>query len=199
MAPSSIGCPKVQMFKHAAKGRRNKDIESSTRIPPHAKELPLRTSLVRDSVKKQIFAYMDKGDRSADIELKSGLSHLRVKRYRRLWKDERHDPRLRSKKRLRRKGPSRVPSCEPVQLPLRLKSACDQKLDQLRVTDERATDKGKRKHRAARGLKECEVNPKREDAGPRVQEASSMQMKPPDFPPGTECQLVIRLTERPTQ
>ncbi len=142
---------------------------------------------------------MDKGDRSADIELKSGLSHLRVKRYRRLWKDERHDPRLRSKKRLRRKGPSRVPPCEPVQLPLRLKPACDQKVDLLRVADERAADKGKRKHRAAKKLKECEANPKKEDAGPRVQEASSMQMKPSDYPHGTQCQLVVRLREKPTQ
>ena len=181
------------MFKHSAKGRLNEAIESSIKIPPHAKELPLRTSLVRDSVKKQIFAYMDKGDRSADIELKSGLSHLRVKRYRRLWKDERHDPRLRSKKRLRRKAPSRVPSCEPVQLPLKLRSARDQKPDLLRVADERAADKGKRKHRAAKGLKECEVSPKRDDAGPRVQEASSMQMKPSNYPHGTEFQFVVRL------
>ena len=198
MASSSNGRQKVQIFKHAAEGSRDKNIESSTSISPHAKEQPLRTSLVRDSVKKRIFAYMNKGDRSADIEVKSGLSHLRVKRYRRMWKDERHDPRLQSKKRSRRRARSRVTSCEPVQLPLRLKPACGQKPDLFRVAKS-AADKGKRKHRAAKGPKEREANSKREDAGPRVRETSGMQTKPLDYPHGAECQLVINLSVKPTQ
>lgn len=133
MASSYNGPQKVQTFEHFAQERLDKDVESSTSVSSHAKELPLRTSLVRDSMKKKIFAYMDKGDRSADIELKSGLSHPRVKHYRRMWKDERHDPCLRSKKRLRRKARSRVPSYEPFQLPLRLRSACDEKPELFQI------------------------------------------------------------------
>ncbi|KAF6228126.1 hypothetical protein HO133_007854 [Letharia lupina] len=82
MASSYNGPHKVQTFEHFAQERLDKDVESSTSVSSHAKELPLRTSLVRDSMKKKIFAYMDKGDRSADIELESGLSHPRVKHYR---------------------------------------------------------------------------------------------------------------------
>lgn len=50
---SSNGCQKPQIFKHSAKGRREEDVESSTVISSHATELPLRTSLVRDSVKEK--------------------------------------------------------------------------------------------------------------------------------------------------
>lgn len=141
---------------------------------------------------------MDKGDRSADIEIKSGLSHLRVKHYRHMWKDERHDPGPQSKKRSRRRARSRVTSCEPVQLPLRLKPACGQKSDLFRVAKS-AANRGKRKHRAAKRPKEREANSKSEDAGPRVQEMTSMQMTPLEYPHGAECQLVIRLGGKPTQ
>lgn len=139
---------------------------------------------------------MDKGDRSADIELKSGLSHLRVKHYRRMWKDEKHDARLRSKKKTssRRKARSRVPSYEPFQLPLRLKSVCGQKPELVQAVG----DKGKRKYRAARGLRERDANPRMEDAGSRVQETSELQIKAPDYYHGTENQLGIELSERPT-
>lgn len=198
MASSLNNPQKTQVVKYSAKGTRDKSIELSTSVSSHARELPLRKSLVRDSVKKRIFAYMDKGDRSADIEIESGLSHLRVKRYRRMWKDERHDPRLRSKKRFRRKVRSRVPSCEPIQLPLRLKPACSQTPENPSVPKS-IGDKGKRKHRAARGLKEGEANSRKEDAGSRVQETVGVQVKPLDYPNGTENELVMTLREKPTQ
>ena len=185
MASSFNDPQKTRISRHPAKGRRDKDIESSTSISSYAKELPLRTSLVRDSVKRRIFAYMDKGDRSADIEIKSSLSHLRVKHYRRMWKDERHDPRLRSKKRSRRKARRQVPSYEPVQLPLRLKSACGQKPELFQVAKSVA-ERAKRKHRTARGPKEREAKPRREDTGSEVQETSGIPMKSSDYPHNTE-------------
>ena len=186
----------MQLSKHSAPERRHKDVKPITSVSLHAKELPLRTSLVRDSVKKRIFACMDRGDTSAEIELKSSLSHLMVKRYRRMWKDERRDPRLRSKKRSRRKAQSqsRVASCEPVQLPSKQQLACAQMSTLSRVH----RDKGERKHRAARGLKEREANPRMEDAGSRVQESVGLQMKPSGYPLDTENQLVMRLSEKPT-
>lgn len=61
-----------------------------------------------------------------------------------------------------------------------------------------ARDKGNRKHRAAKGLEEREANPRRGNAGFRVQETIGMQAKPSDYPHGTENQLVIRLSEKPT-
>lgn len=202
MAPSPNVPQKPHIFRHPAKGRRDKDVESdvesNTSISPHPKELPLRTSLVRDSVKKQIFAYMDKGDRSAEIELKSGLSHPRVKHYRRMWKDEKHDARLRSKKkRSRRKSRSRVPSYEPFQLPLRLKSACGPKVELFQAV-KGVGDRGGRKHRAARGLRERDANSRRKDAGPAVQQTSELQMKASDYPHAIENQLLVGLSEKPT-
>ena len=137
---------------------------------------------------------MDKGDRSADIELKSGLSHPRVKHYRRMWKDERHDRRLRSKKRLRRKVRR---SDEPIQLPLRSKPACGQELESSQVATS-GGEKGKRKHRVARGLRERKANARTEDARSRLPESIGMQLKPADYPHGVENQLVIRLHEKPT-
>lgn len=198
MALSVDDVQKTQIFKHSAKGEGDEEIDSSTSNPSHAKELPLRTSLVRDSVKKRIFAYMDKGDRSADIELETGLSHPRVKHYRRMWKDERHDPRLRSKKRSGRKARSRVPSYEPVQLPLRLKSACGQEPESSQVTKSVGAGRGKRKHRAARVLKEREANQRREDVGYRVQETMSVQMKASGYPHAIENEFVVGLSEKPT-
>lgn len=191
---SSIGDPqKTQISKLSAQRRRDKGIEPITSVSSHVKELPLRTSLVRDSVKKRIFACMDKGDTSADIEYKSDLSHLIVKHYRRLWKDERHDPRLRSKKRSRRGAQS--------QLPLKPQSTCGPTWEEFSPVRESARDKEKRKrkHRAAKGLKEREENPRVEDAGSRVQETSGMQIKPSEYPLGAENQLVIRLSDKPTQ
>lgn len=197
MASSSNRRQKAQNFKCFMKGRHNRPVESSTSIPSHAKEVPLRTSLVRDSVKKRIFAYMDKGYRSGDIELKSGLSHQRVKHYRRMWKDERHDPCLRSKKWTRRKARSRVPLCEPVQLPLRLMSACGQKAESFHAANS-VGDKRKPKHCAPRELKECDANPRREGARSKVQETFGMQTKESNHSVATECQLAIRLSKNST-
>ena len=110
-------------------------------------------------MKRRIFAYLDKGDRSADIEIESGLSHPRVKLYRRMWNEERHDARRRSKKSSRRKA---------FQLPFHLKSASDQKLGLFHVA-KGIVKKDKRKDRAASGSKERDASPRGENAGSEVQ------------------------------
>ncbi|CAF9916617.1 hypothetical protein IMSHALPRED_003248 [Imshaugia aleurites] len=194
---SSNRCRKVPTSKASAKGSCAAKTASSASKPSPAKEQPLRTSLVRDSVKKRIFAYMDKGDRSADIETKSGLSHLLVKHHRHMWKDERYDARLRSrKKRSKRKARGRVPaSCEAVKLPLRLKEGWGLKNELCRVQKSGA-DKGRRRHRA-RGVKEREVGTRRDGAGSRVRESGGLLMGAAGSPVAAETQLVIRLRERP--
>ena len=60
-------------------------------------------------------------------------------------------------------------------------------------------DRGKRKHRAARGLREGEANSRKEDAGSRVQGTRGVRVKPSDFPNGAENELVIGISEKPTQ
>ena len=154
-----------------------------------------RTSLVQDSVKRRIFAYMDQGDRSAEIETKSGLSHLIVKHYRRMWKDERHDARLQSlKNRSSRKACSRAraSSYAPVQLPLRLKPGCGQR-PEMCPGPKSVGDRGMRKHRAAGGVQ----GPGRKGAGSGVQETADLQVEASNSPVSSETQLVIRLMEKP--
>ena len=137
---------------------------------------------------------MDKGDRSADIETKSGLSHLLVKHHRHMWKDERYDARLRSrKKRSKGKARGRVPaSCEAVKLSLRLKEGCGLKNELCRVKKSGA-DKGRRRHRR---VKEREVGTRRDVDGSRVQESGGLLMGAAGSPVPAETQLVIQVRER---
>lgn len=60
--------------------------------------LPLRLALAQRSVKNQIFTYMDQGDKKAEIESRTGLSHQCIKWYRRMWRAERSHPRPQSRK-----------------------------------------------------------------------------------------------------
>ena len=176
MASSCSHPRKRKVLEHSAKESRNSDHSSRTKFPSPPKEIALRTSLLRDSVKRRIFAYMDKGDRGADIETKSGLSHPTVKLYRRMWNEERHGARRRSKKTSRRKSWARVLSCELFQLPFHLKSARDRKPGLFQVA-KGIIDKEKRTSRAASGLKEWDTSPKGEKAGSKVEETSSVQVE----------------------
>ena len=176
MAASCTHPQKNKVLEHSAKESCSRDHDSSTNFPPGPTELSLRTSLLRDSVKRRIFAYMDEGDRSADIEIKSGLSHPTVKLYRRMWNEERYNARRRSKKSSRRNAWTRVLPFELFQLPFHLKSASDQKPGLFQVA-KGIIDKGKRKNRAASGLKGRDMSPRGEDAGSKGQETSSVQME----------------------
>ena len=176
MASSYTHHRKKKDLKHSAKESRNRAHNSSTKCPSCPKKIALRTSLLRDSVKKRIFAYMDKGDRSVDIDMKSGLSHPTVKLYRCMWNEERHDTRRRSMKSSRRKAWARVLSSELFQLPFHLKSASDQKPGLFYVATD-IIDKEKRKNRAASGSKERDTSPRGEGAGSNGRERSSVQME----------------------
>ena len=180
MASSCTHPRKRRVFEHSAKESRNSDYNPSTKFPSRPKEIALRTSLLRDSVKRRIFAYMDKGDRSAAIETKSGLSHPTVKLYRRMWNGEKHDARRRSKKTSRRKSWARVLSHELFRLPFHLKSASDQKPGFFHVA-KGIKDKEKRTSRAASGSKERDTSPKGEDAGSKVEETSSVHREATSF------------------
>ena len=165
-----------KVLDHLAKESRNSDHSSSTKFPSRPKKLALRTSLLRDSVKRRIFADMDKGDRSADIETKSGLSHPTVKLYRRMWNEERHNARRRSNKTSRRKSWARMLSYELFQLPFHAKSASDQKPGLLHVV-KGIKDKERRISRAASGSQERDTTPKGEDTGSKLEETSSVQVE----------------------
>ncbi|KAM0803607.1 hypothetical protein BDR22DRAFT_40838 [Usnea florida] len=167
---------KRKVLEHSAKESRNSDHSSSTKLPSHPKTIALRTSLLRDSVKRRIFAYMDKGDRSADIETKSGLSHPTVKLYRRMWNEEKHDARRRSKKTSRRKSWARVLSYELFQLPFHVKSASDSKPGLFHLV-KGIKDKEKRMVRTTSGSQERDTSPKGEDTGPKLEETSSVQVE----------------------
>lgn len=176
MASSCAHPRKKEVLEHSAKESRNEDHNSSTNFPSRPKEIALRTSLLRNSVKRRIFAHMDNGDRSADIEIKSGLSHPTVKLYRCMWNEERHDARRRSKKSSRRKAWARVLSYELFQLPFHLKSASDQKPGLFHVA-KGIIDKEKQKNHAASGSKERDTIRRGEDAGSKGQETGSVQME----------------------
>lgn len=152
MESSCTHSRKSKVLEHSAKESCSRDHDSNTKFPPGPKELSLRTSLLRDSVKRRIFAYMDEGDRSADIEIKSGLSHPTVKLYRRMWNEEKYNARRRSKKSSRRNAWTHVLPFKLFQLPFHLKSASDHKPGLIHVA-KGIVDNGKQKNRAASGLK----------------------------------------------
>lgn len=120
-------------------------------------ESPLRLALARRSVKQQIFACMDQGDKKTDIESRTGLSHQCIKWHRRLWRTECSHPRPRSKK--ISKGSvrgSRTPS-KRSEWVSRRRQACDGEGDSSEAGDS-GIDKRRRKHR---GVKQSRGRSKR--------------------------------------
>ena len=114
---------------------------------------PLRLALARRAVKKQIFTFMDQGDKKTDIESRTGLSHQCIKWHRRLWRNECSHPRPRSKK--ISKSPSRraqTPSARSERSS-RKRPACDEN-GEFSVDGECSSDRRRRKRRAVRQPKE---------------------------------------------
>ena len=66
---------------------------SSRCLEEHFFKLPLRLALAKLTVKRQIFASMDHGERKADIESSTGLSHQCIKWHRFMWRVEGSHPR----------------------------------------------------------------------------------------------------------
>ena len=137
--------------------------------PSHRQEeeisSPLRLALARRAVKKQIFTFMDQGDKKTDIESRTGLSHQCIKWHRRLWRNECSHPRPRSKK--ISKSPSRraqSPSARSERSS-RKRPMRDEK-GESSVVSECSSDKRRRKRRAVRQSQERFVS-----AGTEVSES----------------------------
>ena len=64
-------------------------------------KLPLRLALAKLTVKRQIFASMDHGERKADIESSTGLSHQCIKWHRFMWRVEGSHPRPQPRRNLK--------------------------------------------------------------------------------------------------
>ncbi|KAM0803631.1 hypothetical protein BDR22DRAFT_42162 [Usnea florida] len=89
--------PGVQMTRHSNAVTIHADAVPSAQSNHCLKEqffkLPLRLALAKRTVKRQIFASMDHGDRKADIESSTGLSHQCIKWHRFMWRVEGSHPR----------------------------------------------------------------------------------------------------------
>ena len=113
---------------------------------------PLRLALARHSVKKQIFACMDQGDKKIEIESKTGLSHRCIKWHRRLWRIEGRHPRHRSGK--PSKSSARRPRSPSTRnrRAVRRRQTSDEK-NKSSITDESSSEKRRRKRLAAKQSK----------------------------------------------
>lgn len=170
---SGLVFPKTRFSEFMGRGRRDARIGSITETFAHITpsdgqggniDSPLRLALARRSVKNQIFACMDKGDKKAEIESTTGLSHGCIKWHRRLWRNEGSHPRPRSKKLSKRsaRGP-RSPGMRS-QRPLIKRPACKEKGDSA-VASESISEKRRRKHRAMKQSKGRSVRTELKMAG----------------------------------
>lgn len=155
---SWLDIQKTEILELTGKGTRDSGAMPISEAPAHTKPIhkqgeqtdsPLRLALARRSVKNQIFACMDQGDKKTDIESRTGLSHQCIKWHRRLWRTECSHPRPRSKKLSKISGRgSRSPGARSERSSRR-RQACDGNGDSS-VADGTRIDKRRRKHRAVK-------------------------------------------------
>ena len=117
-------------------------------------KLPLRLALAKLTVKRQIFASMDHGERKADIESSTGLSHQCIKWHRFMWRAEGSHPR-----------PQRRRTLKPSMRGLRSSSLQNGRLSRKRRecddhseasdTGDLGASKRRRRHRAVDQSEEC--------------------------------------------
>lgn len=136
---------------------------------------PLRLALARLSVKKQIFTYMDQGDKKTDIESRTGLSHQCIKWHRRLWRDECSHPRPLSKKISKRSAQDPRSPGTQSERPLRRRPVCDEKGDSS-VAGKSSDDMRRRKHQAKKQSKEGSVRTEVEMHESGEKECAEMKM-----------------------
>ena len=117
---------------------------------------PLRLALARHSVKKQIFARMDQGDRKIEIESKTGLSHRCIKWHRRLWRIEGRHPRHRSEKLSKSSAWRPLSSNTRNGRTARRRKTSGEK-NKSSVTDEPSSEKRRRKRLAVKKSKERSI------------------------------------------
>ena len=117
-------------------------------------KLPLRLALAKLTVKRQIFASMDHGERKADIESSTGLSHQCIKWHRFMWRVEGSHPRPQPRRHLK---PStrglRSSNLQNGRL-LRKRRECDDHSEASDAGDLGAS-KRRRRHRAVDQSEEC--------------------------------------------
>ena len=148
-----FGRPKTARSELMGTGTRDASVRVHT-ISSHAPEeeitSPLRLALARRSVKKQIFTYMDQGDKKTDIESRTGLSHQCIKWHRWLWRSEGCHPRPRSEKPSKSSSQvSRSPSVRS-QRSSKKRPACDGK-GELAIAGESGGGKRRRRKQSAVG------------------------------------------------
>ncbi len=122
---------------------------------------PLRLALARRSVKKQIFTYMDQGDKKTDIESRTGLSHQCIKWHRWLWRNEGSHPRSRSKKASKNSSRGARSPNTRSERSSRKRPACDGTADSS-VATEYSSEKKRRKHCAVKQSKGRSIRAKME-------------------------------------
>lgn len=113
---------------------------------------PLRLALARHSVKKQIFACMDQGDKKTEIESKTGLSHRCIKWHRRMWRIEGRHPRHRPGKFSKSSARSPLSQGTRSGRAVRRRQASGEKSSSS-VAGDSSSEKRGRKHRVVRQSK----------------------------------------------
>lgn len=113
---------------------------------------PLRLALARRSVRSQIFACMDKGDKKTEIESRTGLSHRCIKWHRRMWRKESDHPSLRSRELSNSSTRTPLSPSTRNERAFRKRQACDEK-DDSSVAGESSRNKRRRKHRVVKQSK----------------------------------------------
>ena len=115
---------------------------------------PLRLALARHSVKKQIFACMDQGDKKIEIESKTGLSHRCIKWHRRMWRIEGRHPRHRPGKFSKSSKRSPLSPGTRSGRAVRRRQASDEKSSSS-VAGDSSSEKRRRKHRVKQSKARC--------------------------------------------
>lgn len=122
--------------------------QSSRSLEEQFLKLPLRLALAKLTVKRQIFASMDHGDRKADIESSTGLSHQCIKWHRWMWRVEGSHPRPQPRRILKPSTRGLRSSNLRKQGRSRKRRECDDHSEASDTGDPRAS-KRRRNHRAA--------------------------------------------------
>ena len=182
---SGLLLQKTRLSGLIERGRRDAGVRSITETSAHTTrsheqgqncDVPLRRELARRSVKNHIFACMDNGDKKAEIESTTGLSHRCIKWHRRLWRNECSHPRPRSKKPSKNsaRGP-RSPGTRSERQ-LRNRPACTENGDAL-AAGESSSDRRRRKHRAVKQSKERSMRTGMKMPGPGEGACAEMETR----------------------
>ena len=131
--------------------------QSSRSLEEQFFNLPLRLALAKLTVKRQIFASMDHGERKADIESSTGLSHQCIKWHRWMWRVEGSHPCPQPRRILKTSTRGLKSSNLRNGRLSRKRPQCDDHSEASDAGSPRAS-KRRRKHRAVDQLEECSMH-----------------------------------------